>query len=205
MIRILHAALVESGDGKVLDLELFLNQVRGIFKPGEEGTEDYVVLQAALLAQVRKPNYENRGAAVQVRTVPKKNSDPRNQRPEYQDSDKHIQLVLDMKAEMGSLRKAMIWSGILFDKLPNEQKQKNTSTNGKQKNNFPGTAKKRNRKDKMAKRSLVAVEEKDSVSDANEDTQLKFAYELSTLTLGWLEWSAMILIAFRESKKARRP
>ncbi len=108
MIRILHAALVESGDGKVLDLELFLNQVRGIFKPGEEGTEDYVVLQAALLAQVRKPNYENRGAAVQVRTVPKKNSDPRNQRPEYQDSDKHIQLVLDMKAEMGSLRKAMI-------------------------------------------------------------------------------------------------
>ncbi len=38
MIRILHAARVESGIGKVLDLELLLNQVGGIFKLDEDGT-----------------------------------------------------------------------------------------------------------------------------------------------------------------------
>ncbi len=57
------------------------------------------------------------------------------------------------------------------DKLPIEQKQKYTSANGKQKNTFAGTAKKRNRKDEVAQRCLMAVEEKDSVSDSDEDTQ----------------------------------
>jgi hypothetical protein len=54
----------------------------------------------------------------------------------------------------------------------NKQKRKNTSTNGGQKNNFAGTAKKKNRKDKVSQRSLVAVEEKDCVPDSNEDTQV---------------------------------
>ncbi len=58
-----------------------------------------------------------------------------------------------MKAEMGSMLKEMIRSGISFDKLPNEQKQKEASTNGKQKNNFAGTAKKMNSKDKVAQRN----------------------------------------------------
>jgi hypothetical protein len=40
MIRILHAARVESGNGKKLDLELLLNQVGGIFKLNEEVTEE---------------------------------------------------------------------------------------------------------------------------------------------------------------------
>jgi hypothetical protein len=47
-----------------------------------------------------------------------------------------------------------------------------TSTNGRQKNNFAGIAKKWNRKDKVAQRPLVAVEEKDNVPDSDEDTQL---------------------------------
>jgi hypothetical protein len=68
----------------------------------------------------------------------------------------------------------MIKSGVSFDKLQNEQKQKDTSTNGRQKNNFAGTAKKRNRKDMVAQRSLAAVEEKDTVSDSDEDTQPEF-------------------------------
>ena len=63
------------------------------------------------------------------------------------------------------------WIRISFDKLSNKQKQKDTSANGKQKNNFAGTAKKRSRKDKVAQRSLVAVEEKDNVADSDEDTQ----------------------------------
>jgi hypothetical protein len=54
IILILHAARVESGNGKVLDLELLLNQVGRIFKPCEEGLEEDVTLQAALSAQVRK-------------------------------------------------------------------------------------------------------------------------------------------------------
>ena len=82
--------------------------------------------------------------------------------------------VMNMKAEMGSSCKAMIRSRITFDKLPNEEKQKDVSTNGRQKNNFAGTAKKWNRKDKVAQRCLVAVEEKDSVSDSDEDTKPEF-------------------------------
>ncbi len=40
MIRILRAAPVESGNGKSLDLELFLSQVGGLFKPDEEAPEE---------------------------------------------------------------------------------------------------------------------------------------------------------------------
>jgi hypothetical protein len=43
---------------------------------------------------------------------------------------------MDMKAEMGSIRKAMIRSGIAFGKSPNVQKPREPSANGKQKNNF---------------------------------------------------------------------
>ncbi len=65
-------------------------------------------------------------------------------------------------------------TGISFDKIPNEQKPKGAAEKGKRKNNFAGTAKKRNSKDRVAGRSLVAVEEKDSVSDSNEDPQPEF-------------------------------
>ncbi len=76
------------------------------------------------------------------------------------------QLVLDMKAEMGSICKAMMSAGISFKNVPNEQKTRNASDKGKQKNNFAGTAKKRNRKVLVAQRSLVAVKEEDSVTDS---------------------------------------
>jgi hypothetical protein len=79
-----------------------------------------------------------------------------------------------MKTEMGFMRKAMIRSGISVDKLLSEQKQKDNSANRKQKNNFAGPAKKKNKKDKVAQRSLVAVEEKDNVSDSDEDNQPEF-------------------------------
>ncbi len=58
---------------------------------------------------------------MQDRTVPKKNSDSRNQQSGYLDIDKLTQLVLDIKAEIGSMCKAMISSVISFDKLPSEQ------------------------------------------------------------------------------------
>ncbi len=65
-------------------------------------------------------------------------------------------------------------AGISFNNAPNERKTRNASDKGKQKNNFAGTAKKRNRKDLVAQRSPVAIEEKDSVTDSNEDSQPEF-------------------------------
>ena len=59
MKRVLHAARVESGNGKSLDLELLLNQIGGKFKPDEEAPENYESLQAALSAQVQWTNYES--------------------------------------------------------------------------------------------------------------------------------------------------
>jgi hypothetical protein len=127
--------------GRNRTLELSLNQVGGIFKLDKEATEEDCTLQAALLNQVRKPNYENRGTAAQDCTVPKKNSNPRNQKSGSQDIDKLTQLVLDMKAEMGSMCKAMIRSRISFDGSSKEQKAREPSANGKQNDNFAGTAK----------------------------------------------------------------
>ena len=40
MIRTLHAARVESGNGKSLNLEILLNQIGGRFKPDEEVPTD---------------------------------------------------------------------------------------------------------------------------------------------------------------------
>jgi hypothetical protein len=111
---------------------------------------------------------------MQKRPISKKNGYSRNQRPEPRERDKLYQLILDMKAEMGTMRKAMIDAGISCDKVPNEQKTKDVLSMGKQKNNFAGTAKMRNRKDRVAQRPLVAVKEKDSVSDSNEDPQPEF-------------------------------
>ena len=91
-----------------MDLEILLNQVGRIFKPEDESPDDYTTLQAALSAQARKTHYENRGAVMQDCPAPKGNSDPRYQRPEPLERDKLYQLVLDMKAEMGSMRKAMV-------------------------------------------------------------------------------------------------
>ena len=90
---------------------------------------------------------------------------------------------MDMKAEMGSSCKAMIRPGISFDKPSNKQKQKHASDKGKQKNNFAGTVKKKNRKDRVAQRSLVAVEKKDSASDSDDDPQPEYAGDCQELLL----------------------
>ncbi len=70
MIRILHAARVEAGNEKDLDMEILLNQVGGIFKAEEEATSNEDSLQAALSANVQRANYANRGMAAQDRKGP---------------------------------------------------------------------------------------------------------------------------------------
>ena len=101
MIRELHAARVEAGNGKDLDMEMLLNQVGGNFKPEEEAAGDEESLQAALSAQFRRPTYENRGMAAQDRKGPKKNPDARSPKQSVPDLAKLIQAVFDMTAEMG--------------------------------------------------------------------------------------------------------
>ena len=94
------------GDGKTLDLELLLNQIGGIFKPDEEASEDDDTLQAAISAQVRKTNFEHRGAIANDRTGPKKSQESRSPKVEFSDLT-NSQVFFNMKAEMGIMRRAM--------------------------------------------------------------------------------------------------
>ncbi len=76
-----------------------------------------------------------------------------------QEIAKLTQLVLDMKAEMGSMRTGMIRSVISFDKPPNEQKPREQAAGGKQKD---------------AQRSLVQVLHKEEDSDSDDYNQPEF-------------------------------
>ncbi len=99
---------------------------------------------------------------------------------------------------MGSIRKALIRSGISFDRSPNEQKPRELSANGKQKNNFARTAKKKNRpwKDKIAQRYMVPVQEKENDTDSYDDNQPEFVVVATVIKP---------LIASCKPMKARRP
>ena len=60
--------------------------------------------------------------AVHERKAPKKNPDVRSPKRSMPDLAKLMQVVFDMKAEMGCMRKAMINAGMSFEKSPNVQK-----------------------------------------------------------------------------------
>ena len=157
-----------------MDLELLLNQIEGIFKPDEEAPENDDLLQATMSAQVRKTNNENRGAATYDRNVPKKNQESRSPKPEPSDISKLKQVVFDLKAEMGSMRKAMARAGISFDKSPNMPRPRKQTANGKQKGKFAGKAKMKNKTNKVPQRSRVPVPCSNEVSDSNDDPQPEY-------------------------------
>ncbi len=104
-MRILNEERVKYSKGKSLDLELLLNRICSILKPIEEEAPEDESLQAALTAQIRKSEYKGNQA--------KKLSGPnhvKNSRPECaeQESDWRLTiLILDLKAEIRILRKAM--------------------------------------------------------------------------------------------------
>ena len=174
MTRVLHAvARVESDNGKDLDMEILLNLIDGIFKPEDEAAGDETSLQAALTVQVRRTNYENRGMATQERKAPKKNSDTRSPKQSVSDFSKLMQVVFDMKAEMGCMRKAMVNAGMSFDKSPNEPRPREHIINGKQQNKFAGTVKK-NKASRVAQRSLVPIQDRTELSDSDDDNQPEF-------------------------------
>ncbi len=58
MMLILNEERVEYSKRKSLDLEMFLNRIRSIFKPIEEEAPEDESLQAAFTAQIRKSEYK---------------------------------------------------------------------------------------------------------------------------------------------------
>ena len=48
MIRVLHAARVEAGNGKGLDMDVILNLIGGIFEPEEEAAGDEESLRGSI-------------------------------------------------------------------------------------------------------------------------------------------------------------
>ena len=120
MMRILNDQRVEYSKVEVLDLELLLNRIGSVFKPVEEETPDEESLQAALSAQVRKNEYK--GMQGKDRG-PKQNTNPRPDRAESESDSKLIRLILDLKAEIGVLRKAMTIHGITIESAPPRNKE----------------------------------------------------------------------------------
>ena len=86
------------------------------------------------------------------------------------------QVVFDLEAKMGSMLKAMTRAGISFDKSPNEPQPREQSANGKQKGKFKGTAKMKNKANKIAQRSLAPVPNRSEVSDSDDEPQPEYGY-----------------------------
>ena len=137
---------------KGLDLELLLNRIGSVFKPIEEETPEEESLQAALSAQVRKNEYK--GIQGKDRGCPKQNTNPNTDRAESESDSKLIRLILDLKAEIGVLCKAMTTHGITIESAPIKYKEQSAIV--KQNGKFAGIAKKRNRSRRSGRqRSLV--------------------------------------------------
>ena len=132
MIRVLHAVRAESGNGKILDLELLLNQIGGIFKPGEESPETTIYYKRQCRLKFAKRIMRIGAQPHMIVMGQKKNKESRSSKPESSDISKLTQVVFDLNAEMGSMRKAMTRAGISFDKSPNKQKRREQAADGKQ-------------------------------------------------------------------------
>ena len=168
MMRILNDERVEYSKGKVLELELLLNRIGSVFKPVEDDTPEEESLQAALSAQVRKNEYK--GMQGKDRGGPKQNTNPKPDRAESESDSKLIRLILDLKAEIGVLRKAMTIHCITIESAPTRNKEQSATV--KQNGKFAGIAKKRTRSRRPGQqRSLVNPPEIPSDSDDEPQEQ----------------------------------
>ncbi len=152
MTRVLHDYKTAYETNGRIDLEKLFNQLGSIFKPEVESQEDDS-LQAAMMAHARmqpKPVHQDKGN----HTGPKKKQDTRQGNHESPRLKKLMQVMYDMKAKMGALRRALQRAGICVD-APYQKKNKEQHINGSQKPKFAGIAKKANWKKKIASRSLV--------------------------------------------------
>ena len=123
MMRILNDERVEYSKGKTLGLDLLLNRISSV-KPIENETPgpDAESLQAALTVQVRRNEYK--GMQGKDLVGPKQNQTPRPDRAESESDSKLIRLILDLKAEIGVLHKAItIHSISIVESAPTKHKE----------------------------------------------------------------------------------
>ncbi len=90
-----------------------------------------------------------------------------------------MQVMYDMKAEMGALRRALYQAGICVDASYNK-KNKEQPTNGIQKPKFEGIAKRANRSKKIASRSLVPNKLPTSITDTDSEDE---PHEISNMAV----------------------
>ena len=90
------------------------------------------------------------------------------------DFSKLMQVVFDMKAEMGCMRRAMTNAGITFEKYPNGPRPREQSANGKQMNKFAGAAKTKNKANRIAQHSLATVLNRNEFSDSEDKPQTEY-------------------------------
>jgi hypothetical protein len=150
MTSVLHVYKTAYETGGCIDLERLFNKLGSEFKLEVESPEDDS-LQAAMMAQARiqpKPVHQDKGN----HTGPKKKQDKMPGNHEAPRMDKLMQVMYDMKAEMGALRRALQQAGIRVD-APYQKKTKEQHINRSQKQKFAGIAKKANRSKKVAYRS----------------------------------------------------
>ena len=97
-----------------MDLELLLNRIGSVFKTIEDETPEEE--QALLSTQVRKNEY--RGTQGKDRGGPKQSQNSRPDRADSESDSKLIRLILDLKAEIGVLHKAMTIHSITIESDP---------------------------------------------------------------------------------------
>ncbi len=110
-------------------------------------------MQAALTAQIRKSEYK--GAQAKNQSGPKHVQNPGPLRAEQESDSRLTKLILDFKAEIGILRKAMTNHGISVESAPTSNIQKEQSAVVKQNGRFAGIAKKKSRSRRTNQTSLV--------------------------------------------------
>jgi hypothetical protein len=140
-----------------------------MFKPSVESPEDDS-LQAAMMAQARiqpKPVHQDKGNYA----GPKKKQDTRQSNHESPRMEKLMQVMYDMKAEMGALRRAFQQAGICVD-APHQKKNKEQHMNRNQKAKFAGIAKKANQSKNVVSRSLVPDKIPRALSDSDSKDEL---------------------------------
>ena len=103
---------------------MLLNRIGSIFKPIEEQALEDETLQAAPTAQISKTRCENKGTQAKNQTCPKHVQNSRPERAEQESDLRLTRLILDLKAEIGILRKAMTNHSISLDSVPTSNKQK---------------------------------------------------------------------------------
>ncbi len=92
---------------------------------------------------------------------------------------RNSQVMYDMKAEMGALRRALHQAGICVD-APYNKKNKEQPINGSQKPKFAGIAKRANRSKMIASKSLVPDKIPTSIADTDSEDE---PHEISNMAV----------------------